>query len=164
MLDDAFTHFKGQIQAGEIQVALLEMFHDAQGVQIVIEAATVSAHQFIEFVFAGMAKWRMANVMDKRESFRQGGVQSQSIRYGAGDLRDFDGMGQAIAKMIGEPHGKNLGFGFQAAESAGVHDAIAVADIIVAIRMCRLRVATTARYSARSSPRARCAADCVECR
>jgi hypothetical protein len=144
MLHDAFTNFKGQVETGKIQVSLFEMFDDAKGVQIVIEAAAMSAHQFIEFVFAGMTEWRMANVMHKRESFYKRGVQSQSIRYRARDLRHFDGMRQAIAEVIREAHGKNLGLGFQAAKSTRVHDAIAVADVIVAIRVRWLGVATTA--------------------
>src|SRR3984893_8550077 len=63
MLYDAFANFEGQVQAGEIEVALFEMFDDAQGVKGVIEAPAMSAHHFVEVVFASMAKWRMANVM-----------------------------------------------------------------------------------------------------
>src|ERR1700738_123456 len=109
------------------------MFDDAKGVEIVIETATMSAHQFIEFVFAGMAEWRMANVMNERESFHKRRVQSESIRNSTGDLRNFDGVGQAIAKMIGETHGKNLGFGFQAAKGPRVNNTIAVANIVITV-------------------------------
>src|SRR2546430_10774795 len=37
MLDDAFANFKRKIQPGKIEIALLELFHDAERVQIVIE-------------------------------------------------------------------------------------------------------------------------------
>ena len=47
MLHDAFANFKGQIEAGKIHIALLEMLDDAQGVEIVIEAAAMGAHQFV---------------------------------------------------------------------------------------------------------------------
>src|ERR1700736_1885925 len=121
------------------------MFDDSEGVQIVIEAATMSAHQFIEFMFTGMAEWRMANVMNERQSLHKRRVQSQCIRNSTGDLRDFDRVRQAIAKMIGETHGKNLGLGFQAAKGARVNNTIAVANIIVAVGMRRLNTATAAR-------------------
>ena len=109
------------------------MFDDAQRVKIVIEAAAVGAHQFVEFVFAGMAKWRMANVVNECERFGECGVQAQSGCDGAGDLRNFDGVRQAIAKMIGKAHGENLGLGFQAAKGARVHDAIAVTNVFAAV-------------------------------
>ena len=51
-------------------------------------------------MFAGMAEWRMANVMNKRESLHQCRVQSQCVRNGTGDLRNLDRVRQAIAKMI----------------------------------------------------------------
>src|ERR1700681_1028692 len=121
------------------------MFDDAEGVQIVIEAATMDAHQFIKFMFAGMAEWRMANVMNERRRLHKRRVQSQCVRNGTGDLRNFDRVRQAIAKMIGEAHGKNLGLGFQAAEGARVNDTIAVANVIVAVGMRRLNIATAAR-------------------
>ena len=44
MLDDALADLKGEVQAGEIEIALLELFDDAQGMQIVIELAAVCAH------------------------------------------------------------------------------------------------------------------------
>jgi hypothetical protein len=120
------------------------MFDDAEGVQIVIEAATMSAHQFIEFMFAGMAKWRMANVVNQCESFHKRRIQSQGIRNGTGDLGNLDRMRQAITKMIGETHGKNLGFSFQAAKGAGVHNAIAVSNVIATVGVRRLRIAAAA--------------------
>ncbi len=69
MLDDAFANFKRKIQAGEIEIALLELFDDAQRVQIVVETAAVRAHQFVQLAFAGMAEGRMADVVDESERF-----------------------------------------------------------------------------------------------
>ena len=37
VLDDAFTHFESEIQSSKGSVALLEIFHNAQRVQVVIE-------------------------------------------------------------------------------------------------------------------------------
>ena len=53
-------------------------------------------------------------------------------------------MGQAIAEVIGEAAGKNLGLGFQAAKSARMDDAVAVALKVVAIGMLGLRNAASA--------------------
>src|SRR6266478_826240 len=44
MLDDAFTNFKGEIQTRKIEITLLELFHDAQCMQIVIETSALRAH------------------------------------------------------------------------------------------------------------------------
>ncbi len=64
---------------------------------------------------------------------------------GAGDLRDFESVREAIAKMVGIARGENLRFGFQAAERARMNHAVAVARVIVAIRVLRFRVAAAAR-------------------
>jgi len=98
MFDDAFAHFKCEIQAGKIEIALLELLDDAQRVQIVIETAAVRAHQFIELVFAGMAERRMADVVHECERFGKLGVQPQRRGDGAGNLRDFQRVRQAIPK------------------------------------------------------------------
>ena len=63
---------------------------------------------------------------------------------GARDLRDFDGVGEAVAEMIGIAAGEDLGLGFQAAEGAGVDDAVAVALEVVAVRMRRLGITASA--------------------
>ncbi len=63
---------------------------------------------------------------------------------GTGDLGHFDGMGQAIAEVVREAAGEDLGLGFQAAKSAGVDDTVAVALEIVAIGMLGFRNAASA--------------------
>src|ERR1700723_354871 len=68
----------------------------------------------------------------------------QSVGNGAGHLRDFEGVREAITEMIGVARGEDLRLGFEAAESAGVDDAVAVAGVIVAIGMLRLREAAAA--------------------
>src|SRR5438046_2033834 len=78
MLDDAFANFKCKIQPRKIEVPLLELFDDTQRMQIVIETAALFAHQFVKFAFAGVAEWRMTDVMDKSERFGKLRVQTQS--------------------------------------------------------------------------------------
>ncbi len=63
---------------------------------------------------------------------------------GARDLRDFDGVGQPVAEMVGVAAGENLGLGFQPAKGARVDDAVAVALKIVAIGMLGLGIAPSA--------------------
>ena len=63
---------------------------------------------------------------------------------GAGDLRDFEGVGEAVAEVVGVAAGEDLGLGFEAAEGAGVDDAVAVALEVVAVGMRRFREAASA--------------------
>jgi len=37
VFDDAFTHFESQVEPAKGGIALFEIFHDAQRVQIVVE-------------------------------------------------------------------------------------------------------------------------------
>ena len=71
MLDDAFAHFKGEIEAAKGGVAQLEIFDDAQSVQVVIEEKTVLAHGVVEGFFAGMPERGMADVVHQGESLHQ---------------------------------------------------------------------------------------------
>lgn len=145
MLDDAFADFESEIQAGIFEVALLELLDDVERVQIMIEAVAVFAHAQVEQFFAGVAEGRVTDIVNQREGFGEIGIEFQSAGDGASNLRDFERVGEAIAKMIGVARGENLRFGFQAAEGAGVNYAVAVAGVIFAIRMLRLRVAAAAR-------------------
>ena len=63
---------------------------------------------------------------------------------GAGDLRDFERVGEAVAEMVGVAAGEDLRLGFEAAEGAGVDDAVAVALKVVAVGMRRFREAASA--------------------
>ncbi len=144
MLDDAFANFKREIQAGKIEIALLELFDDAERVQIVIETAAVRTHQFVELAFAGMAERGMPDVMDESERFGKLGVQPQRCGDGAGNLCNFQRVRQAIAEMVRIARGENLRLGFQAAKSAGMDDAIAIARVDAAVRMGRLGITPAA--------------------
>jgi hypothetical protein len=59
-------------------------------------------------------------------------------------LRYLEGVGQAVAEVVGVAASENLSLGFQAAESAGMNDAIAVALEVVAVGMLRLRMTASA--------------------
>ena len=145
MLNNALAHFEGQIEAGERGIFLLEGFNNAQGVQIVVEPIVMLPHQPVELGLAGVAARRVADVMHQRQRLHQVGIQSQRLRHRAADLRHFQGVGQAIAEVVGISPGENLGFVLQAAESASVDNAVAVAFVVVAVRVRGLRVAPALR-------------------
>jgi hypothetical protein len=124
---------------------MLELFDDSKRMQIVIEEAAVRAHQFVELSFAGVTEWRVADVVNEGESLGELGVQAERGGNGAGDLRDFERMRQAIAEMIGIARGEDLSLGFETAECAGMDDAVAVARVVTAVGMRGLRIAPAAR-------------------
>ena len=144
MLDDAFAHFEGQIQSAKGGVAQLEVFDDAQRVQVVIEEEAVRAHGGVERFLSGVAERRMADVVHQGERLDQVDIQAELRRDGAGDLRDLNGVGQAIAEVVGVAAGEDLGLGFEAAKSAGMDDAVAVALKVVAVGMLRLGITASA--------------------
>src|ERR1700722_7941336 len=144
VFDDALALFKGEIESAEGGVAKLEIFDNAQRVQIVVERKSVLLHCCVERFFTGMSKRRMAKVVHKREGLGQIGVEAKLSGNGARYRRHLDGVSQAIAKVVGVATGKNLGLRFEPAEGAGMDNAITVALKIVAIRMLRLGMATSA--------------------
>jgi hypothetical protein len=144
VLDDALANFEGKVEASEFGIALFELFDDSQGVEIVIKVAAEAAEEIVEFVFAGMAEGRMANVVNEGEGLGELAVQAESDGCGARNLCDFERVRQAIAEMIGITNGEGLRLGFKAAEGAGMNDAIAIARVVGTIRMGRLGMTASA--------------------
>ncbi len=66
VLDDAFAHAEGEIEAGEGGVSELKAGDNAQGVEVVVKAKTVSAQGPIEGGLSGVAEGRMTDVVDER--------------------------------------------------------------------------------------------------
>ncbi len=64
VLDDALTNFEGQVESAERSVALLEIFHDAESVEVVIEEESVLTHGGVEGLFSGMTEGRVSDVVD----------------------------------------------------------------------------------------------------
>jgi hypothetical protein len=135
MLHNAFSDFKRQVEAVELDVTMLEVFHDAKRMQVVIKAAAVGAHQLVEFSFPGMAKGRVADIVHQRERLNEFRVDAQGTGNGAGNLGDFECVRESIAKVVGEASAENLRFCFQTAECPGVDDAVTVARIFAAVGM-----------------------------
>jgi hypothetical protein len=109
-------------------------------VQVVVKEKAVLAHGNVERFFAGMAEGRMADVMHQGEGLDQVHIEAKLSGDGSGNLRDFNGMGQPIAKVVGVAAGKDLGFGFEAAKSPGMDDAITVALEVIAVGMLGLGI------------------------
>src|ERR1700751_781528 len=96
-------------------------------------------HGAVEGFFAGVTEWRVAQVVHQGQCLDQIYIQSKLSRDGAGNLRYFDGVGQAIAEVVGIAASEYLGFGFETAEGAGVDDGVAIGLKVVAIGMPGLR-------------------------
>lgn len=131
MLDDALAHCEGEIEAAKCGVALFEPSDDAEGVQVVIETEAVVAERLVESFFSGMTKGRMADVVSESESFGEFLVEAESGGNGAGDLGDFECVGEAAAKVIAgeissEPR-EDLSFSSKAAEGSCMKNAGPVA-------------------------------------
>ena len=126
VLDDAFADAEGEIEATMRCVALLEVLDDAEGVEVVVEEAAVTAEALVEGALAGVAKGRVADVVDEGEGLGEVLVEAEGGRDGAGDLSYFDGMGEAGAEVVGGAAREDLGLAGETAEGASLDDALAV--------------------------------------
>jgi hypothetical protein len=86
--------------------------------KVVFEALSKAREDTIESHLAGMRKGRMADVMRQSQSLGEIFVNSKYTGGSAGELGYFEGMCEAIAKVVGDPSREDLRFGFEAAESA----------------------------------------------
>src|SRR5260370_8863936 len=156
MLDYALAHLKGKIQARKIQIALLELFDNAQRVQIVIERTAVRSHERVQLPLSGVTKRGMGGVVHQREGFGKLGVEPQGGGHRASNLRHFQSVGQTIPEVVGETRGEYLRLGFQAAECTGMNDAVAISRVFTAVRMCRLRITPPSRMLRAHTPGRQC--------
>src|SRR6516162_9144678 len=101
VLNDTFAHLECEVQAAEGGIALLEVLDDAQCMKIVVEGQSMLMHRRIESLLSGMAKWRMADVMNQCERLGQIGVEPQRSGDGARDLRNFQRVRQPVAEVVG---------------------------------------------------------------
>jgi hypothetical protein len=115
-------------------------------VKIVVEAVAEPAHEAVEFLFAGVRKGRVPDIVSERERLGEILVQRQRDRHCPGDLSDFNGVGETVAEMVGETRAEDLGLAFHPAEGAGVHDAIAIALEFGTVRMGRFRIPPATQF------------------
>ena len=148
VLEDAFARLEAQVQAVEVGVALFQLVHHAQALQVVLEAAGLGrqlAHAGVEFVLPGVAERRVAQIMGQRDGLGQVFRQGQAARQRASDLRHFQAVGQAGAEQVAFVIDEDLGLVFQPPERAGMHDAVAIALELGPIFRRRLGMGPTAR-------------------
>ena len=150
VLDDALAHAEGQVQSTKAGVAFFKPCDDAQGVQIVVKAEAKATQAFVKSLFAGVAKGRMADVVGKGQRLGQILVQPEGAGESAGDLGDFQCMGQAASEVVrqgiaGQPC-EDLRLAGQPSEGAGVQNARAVAGKGSAVGMGRLGVGATSQF------------------
>jgi len=105
----------------------------------------VLSHGRVEGTFPRMPEWWVPDVVNQRECLDQVDTQSQLPCNRARDLRDFEGVGQPIAKVIRITAGKHLRFGLEPSERAGVNDSIPIALKVIAVGMGRLRMPASTR-------------------
>ena len=108
-------------------VALLEVLDDAESMEVVVEAAAVTPQTAVKCALPGMAKRWMPDIVDKRKRLRKIFLEAKFGGSRASDLRNLHGVGQAAAKVVRRPAGKHLGLARQPAESARLHNPLAVA-------------------------------------
>ena len=131
MLDQALQRLPGEIEPVELRVAALERGDDAQRLRVVVEAAE-AGQRGVERALAGVAERRMAEIVRKRHRLRQVLVEPERARQRAGDLHDFERVGQPRAVMVALVIDEHLRLVGEPAEGGGMDDAVAVAAEIVA--------------------------------
>ena len=154
MLEDALARLEGEVQAVERGVALLEQVDDAQGLQVVLEAA-VGLHAGVQRVLAGVAERRVAEVVGERDGLGQVLVEPQAARDRARDLRHFEAVGEPRAEEIAFVVDEDLRLVFEPPERRGMDDAVAVALVFAAAARRRLAMAPAAGALGRAPRRAR---------
>ncbi len=87
----------------------------------------------------------MPDVMHQGQRLHQIDIQIERCSNGARDLRDFHGVRQASAEVVGVAAGEDLRLVLQPAKGAGMDDAVAVTLERIAIRMRRLGIAAPTR-------------------
>ena len=144
VLDDAFAHGEGEVEAAKAGVTLFETGHDAQGMQIVVETEAMCFEGCVESLFSGMTEGWMADVVDQREGFGEGGVEAESCGDGAGNLGYFEGVGEAAAGVVAfcAAPGEDLSFAGQAAKGFGMQDTAGVAHEGGAVGMGRFGISS----------------------
>jgi hypothetical protein len=100
-----------------------------------IEAIAEAAHLAIQFVFTGVSKGRMTDIVTESESFGELFIEIQRGSHGAGNLRDFDGVSEAVMKMVGDAGREDLGFILQPPKSPRMDEAVAITLVFAAVRM-----------------------------
>ena len=135
VFENAFARLEAEVEPVVGRVALFEPVDHAQALQVVLEARmrwVGGAQAVVERVLAGMAEWRVAQVMRQRDGFDQIFIQPEFAGDRAAELGHFERMGQPGAKQVALVVQEDLGLVDQAPERRAVDDAVAVALELIA--------------------------------
>ncbi len=127
MFQQTVQDFDGQVESVIIGVHVFELFQDAAALFVVLEMFAVFTHGLIQRRLAAVAEWGMPQVVRQRNGFREVFVEAQAAGDIAGDLGDFNGMGEAVAVVVAVIGNKDLGFGLKSAERLGMDNPVSVA-------------------------------------
>ena len=125
MLGKAFQRLPAQVEAIPARVAAFQPGNDAQRLGIVIEAAIGNQRRF-KCILTRMAEWWVAEIMRQRQRLGQVLIEPQCPRQRAGDLGDFEAVGQPDPEMVAIRSHEHLGLVAQAAKGARMDDAVAI--------------------------------------
>ena len=89
--------------------------------------AAVFFHDFLQAAFSGMAERRVAEIVVEGDGFAEFFIEVKAFAKRAGDLRDFNAVGQAGSVVFALMIGKDLRFAVQTAKSRGVNQSVTVA-------------------------------------
>jgi hypothetical protein len=139
VLDDAFQGLPGEIEPIEGRIPALDRGHDPQRLSVVVEAAE-AGEAGIQGPLARMAERRVAEVVGERQGLGKILVQAQRAGERAGDLGDFQGMGEARPVVVALVEHEYLGLVLEPAKRRRVDDPVAIAPEIAAGAARRLGV------------------------
>lgn len=107
-------------------IALLKVLNDAEGVEVMVEAAAVTLEALIQCAFAGVTEGWVTDVVDESQRFGKILVQTEGRGSSAGDLRNLDGMSETTAKVVRGSTGENLGLAGEAAKGTRLNNSFPV--------------------------------------
>ena len=142
--DDAVAHLPGQVQALAV---LFQILYHPQALAIMGKPAGA---QPVEGPFPRMTKRRVAQIMAQGDGLGEVLIQAQGTGHGAGDLADFQGMGQPGAVVVPFRGKKHLGLLLQAPEGLAVQDTVPVPLVAGTQGVFFLRAGTSAGVFAQS--------------
>jgi len=140
VFDDALSDAEGEVESTKGRIAFFKAGDDAKGMKIVIESQMMGTESLVESLLPGMPEWRMTDVVDERESLCERRIEAECAGCGAGDLSNFQGMGEAASRVIAlcAPSGEHLRLTRETTKGLGMKNAPNVADEWRTVRMIGL--------------------------
>lgn len=93
---------------------------------VVVEPARIVQRR-VERIFAGMAEWRVTEVMGKTQRFGEILVEAERPSHGPPDLRDLEAVREADAVMVAVGSDEHLRLVSQPPERHGMDQPVAIA-------------------------------------